>query len=994
MVVLVVSPGAAAMSGLARRFEGHAEPLDGEAAAVVWRGVPTVELAVRMAVALHADAPVGEGVRVGVLVVSGEDPHARVDAQSRAFRVARAIAELAPAGVTLISAPPETLPPFLRCAAYGRLHPDPTGAPVSISRVVEVTRAATPPRALVVGRDAELADFRRVVAKALGSGSGAVVHIRGEAGIGKTHLLRELRRIASEHGFAIHRTSHEEHAVERPRSAGAVLVRSLLEASGSGPETIASSVARAAAEGRIDEEHVPFVHDLLDVPMEVDERRLFEAMEPVVRQAGHAAMIEALVRTAARRGPLLVEVEDTHWASEESRRLLGAVASRTASSTLLLVMTSRPSGDPSDEAWLERAGGPPPLRWALDRLRAADAQAMAAAILSRRRAPWMLSTSRYVDADAVLQCVERSGGHPLLLEQLLLGREEGIETSAPAPIAALVAARLATLSPGDRRAVELAAACGTRFDVAVVSAALQREPWDVGAAVTAGLVTVEGRGHRFAHAMVRDAVYAGLADGERRRIHRALARIQAEPVPRAEHLERAGDPRAASARLEAARQEDAAGRPRLALSHIERGLATAQSDAVRGSLVELAGRIHTDGGRPEDALAAFEQAARLAGSPIDRCRALLGSVSALRLQSRIEDAEAPLSEAEALATEHAQDELIGLAAYYRGGLLFARGDVAGCTSQHERAVRHARIAGQPRTEALALSGLGDAYYAQSRIGKALEVIGRCVRLARSHGFGRIEVGNLYMVGALRALENDLAGGLRDCTEAARMATRVGNRRAEMLATLNVGICLTVQGETAAALEWIARAQRIAEQMETGVFIGTIGAFEARARILGGEREAGLERARKALERARDGGMRFFGGVALGAVARATRSAQERERALDEGEELLSRPCMPHNQFYFHEDAIEAWCSAGRWDRVERCATALDAVDAREPIGRCRLLATRARALAWRGRDPSDEAAAEAVRVALAEVTALGFRPLQPALERALGRSTPPSRGRT
>jgi hypothetical protein len=205
--------------------------------------------------------------------------------------------------------------------------------------------------------------------------------------------------------------------------------------------------------------------------------------------------------------------------------------------------------------------------------------------------------------------------------------------------------------------------------------------------------------------------------------------------------------------------------------------------------------------------------------------------------------------------------------------------------------------------------------------------------------------------------------------------------------------LTVQGETSAALEWIDRARRIAEQMEASVFLGTIWAFESRARIVGGDREAGLERARKALEQARTGGMRFFGGVALGAVARATESAEERERALDEGEELLSEPCMSHNYFYFLEDAIEAWSSIERWDRVERCGTALDAVDAEEPIGRCRLLAARARALVRLGRDPQDDAAAEAARAVLADVTAIGLRPLRTALEQALARRPQPSEGR-
>lgn len=982
----MVTPAVPMVAGLARRFAGHLERLDGEAATVVWRASTTVEPAVRMAVALHAEASV-EGARVGVAAVSDPADLAPAGAlRPTALHLAQILGMLAPRGVTLLSAPPQTIPSSVRCVVYGSLHPVPTGEPVSVSRVVDVALAPRRGRALVVGRETEMAEFRRLIAKVVSSGKGVIVHVRGEAGIGKSCLMGELRRVATEHGFAVYQTFHREHAVGRARSAVAMLLQSLLMASGSSPALVAAALDRAVAEGRLDAEHLPFARDLLDLPMGIEERRLFDAMESTTRHAGHAEVLRASIRGVAA-GPLLVEVEDVHWASEESRSLLGLVATRALDAPLVLVTSSRLADDPIDASWPRRVGGPSIVRWELDHLASSDAQAMAAAILSRRRMPWMLSTSRYVDSEAVLRCVERSGGHPLMLEQMLLGLEAGIDPRGPAPISALVTARLATLAPGDRRAIELASVYGARFDVATISAALQ-VPWEPGAAVTAGLVMLDGREHRFAHALVRDAIHAGLTDAVRRRFHRALARVLHEPGLRAEHLERAGDPGAAAAWLEAAREEDGAGRSGIAMSQIERGLAAAPDDAVRFSLLALAGRIHADRGRPMEALTSFEQALVVAPTPIDRCRALLGLVSALRLQSRQGDAEALLSEAEGLATAHGQEELVALAAYYRGCLLFARGDVDGCMTQHAEAVRHARAAGQPRTEALALSGLGDAYYARSRIGQALEVIRQCVELSRAHGFGRIEVANLYMVGALRALENDTEAGVHDCLEAVRMAARVGNRRAEMLAALNAGICLTVRGETTAALEWIAKANHIAEAMDTRGFLGVIYAFEARARILGGERELGLERAREALALARDGNMRFFGGLALGALARATDAVQERERALDEGEQVLSEPCMSHNYFYFYDDAIEVWCSLDRWDRLDRCAAALDAVDAAAPIGRCRVLAARARALARLGRDPQDEAARELGRVVLAEVIAANLRPLRAALDRALGHARP------
>jgi tetratricopeptide (TPR) repeat protein len=93
-----------------------------------------------------------------------------------------------------------------------------------------------------------------------------------------------------------------------------------------------------------------------------------------------------------------------------------------------------------------------------------------------------------------------------------------------------------------------------------------------------------------------------------------------------------------------------------------------------------------------------------------------------------------------------------------------------------------------------LSGLGDAYYSQGRMITALDYFQRCVALCRQHGFGRIEVGNRYMVAWNRVYRNELQGSLEDALGACEAAALVGHRRAEIVARLAAGRTLYEIGD--------------------------------------------------------------------------------------------------------------------------------------------------------------------------------------------------------
>src|SRR5207253_2762408 len=135
---------------------------------------------------------------------------------------------------------------------------------------------------------------------------------------------------------------------------------------------------------------------------------------------------------------LLIVVEDLHWSDPPTLTSLAAVAGAVPAGPALLVMTSRREGDPLDVAWRARCADTPLTAIDLGPLRKTEALAFA---------------SGFIDAShrQAIECVERAGGNPLFLEQLLHHAGEGAEHAVPPSIQSLILARMDRLPPLDRR---------------------------------------------------------------------------------------------------------------------------------------------------------------------------------------------------------------------------------------------------------------------------------------------------------------------------------------------------------------------------------------------------------------------------------------------------------------------------------------------------------------------------------------------------------------
>ncbi|HEU5076511.1 MAG TPA: BTAD domain-containing putative transcriptional regulator, partial [Polyangiaceae bacterium] len=537
-------------------------------------------------------------------------------------------------------------------------------------------------RTAFVGRARELAVLRATLASCQTSQLGQLVRIRGEAGIGKTRLLEELSALAERDGFRIHRAAALDFGRRNERDVVAQLTRSLL-------------LRRAAA---ADEANGPLSsrdHGLLLGLANLDEHPSSEAADKSVREARAERQRELWLELWQRelaQGPTLVALEDLHWAEEAAFDQLAALLNLAHSGPLLMVATSR----------REPAAESPRWRGAL----------RSCAVLSLDLGPFTGTESRQLaerlavtDAERVSAAVQRSGGHPLFLEQML--RAERPVHLTPS-IHMVVQTRVDQLAPREAAALRAAAVLGQKFEIGSLRELIDGStaaPGDVPteALLRSGLIRQASGKFMFSHAMIRDAVYETLPPAARRSLHAKAAEVvrHTDLALRAEHLERATDPAAGRAYLEAAEDADRRERVAEALKLAERGLALASDPELSFTLLETRVHLLQRLGQRDAAEQTARDALAVATTQTQAARAWVSLAECLRGTPRGAEALTALDAAES-ATRPDDHGALSHIHYLRGNVLFPQARVADCLSAHLRALKHAQQARSPRAAAGAL----------------------------------------------------------------------------------------------------------------------------------------------------------------------------------------------------------------------------------------------------------------------------------------------------
>jgi class 3 adenylate cyclase/tetratricopeptide (TPR) repeat protein len=906
------------------------------AAGAIHRAVSAVSTEIDIALSVHI------GIAAGTVMASstGSTLKAAYGVVGSPVNLAARLQARAAPGETLVSnSVRDAIENLFELEAIGEVAIKGLDAPARVWRVLSERCERHIGAVPLVGRRDEVKLLNSLLDGISESGHGRVVCVRGEAGIGKTRLMQVLAATARERGFSCHIALVLDFGAGQGRDATRALVASLLGLTPASPEperraASASAIERGFAVG----DDMVFLADLLDLPQLPEHRTLYDAMDNAARNRGKRRVAAGLVRTASATAPILLIVEDLHWAEPPTLENLAAIADTTSACPVIVAMTSRIEGDPLDDAWRGR------VRAGITTIDLGPLRPEEASEFGQRL--------RLANDTLLKRCIDRAEGNPLFLEQLLRHTEEGAQADeVPASVQSLVLARMDRLVPHDKSALQAAAVGGQRFSLDLVRALVRNPNFVPDTLLRQQMIRPDGAEFLFAHALVRDGVYSSLTHERRRALHRAAADWYADRdvVLRAEHLERASDPGAAGAYRTAALAQAVDYHYDRALLLAERGRAIARARADQFALDALRGEYLREAGRALESLDAFGQALTEAANALDKCRAYIGIAAANRILSRLEPALSALAEAQPLAQAEGLAIERGQIHYYRGNILFAQGDAERCLAEHQAALAAAEAADSPEWRARASSGIGDALYSSCRMRTALAAFQDCVAFCDAHGYGRVGLPNRLMIGHCMIYLQRVSEAAPLVAEARIMAVRAGNPHTEMFATQSLGVVLSQSGQTDEATKYLSAALDQARALGARRYESQLLSQLAEGALYQGRRSDSLQLSQDAVAISRDAGMGFTGPYALAVLARATDDPLMRAAALAEGESVLRKGSVGHNVVWYYRVAGDAQLEAENWVQAERCADQIHAITSAEPLPLVEFIAARIKALSAAGR---------------------------------------------
>jgi len=477
------------------------------------------------------------------------------------------------------------------------------------------TRVMQGRAAPLLERDAELSEIASAIAAAP-AGQGRVVLVEGAAGSGKSALVAAARTLAAEHGLRVQRATAGEH--EREYAFGCV--RQLFEPLLRGAAAPARATLLAGAAAPAEWVIAPAVEDA--------------SAAAAHAAAGFAALnaIYWLTSNLAATGPLLLAVDDVHWADDASIAALGHLGRRLGDLPIVLVLALRP----------EEPGAPAAL---LDGLRAIPGVAhVAPRPLSERAVAAIVRASAPEATDATCAaCHAASAGNPLYLHELLrslgAGADERLVAEASIPtLAARVGRRVAKVAEG---APALAVAMAVLGDGETLARAAPLAGLDGAAAarIARSLRDIEILSEEdpfaFVHPLVRRSVYDGLSMAERDAAHAAAARLLADDGAPAEAvaahlgaLRPAGSAAVVAGLRAAAGAAAARAAPEAAIRLLSRAVEEGAADPPRAALLLELGRAEVVVRDPA-CIAHLSEAAGLATDPAVRAAATSGLADVL-----------------------------------------------------------------------------------------------------------------------------------------------------------------------------------------------------------------------------------------------------------------------------------------------------------------------------------------------------------------------------
>ena len=514
------------------------------------------------------DFEVRVGINTGLVVVGevGSDLRVEYTAQGDAINVAARMEQTAQPGTVQVSADTHRrIAPLFDFEDLGPIEVKGKSEPIQVYRVLDLKAEPGSLRGIegldspLIARDKEMDTLRSLIG-ALRQGSGQIVSVMGDAGLGKSRLIAELHHsldsdgvLAAVDGPSIdgagsttamswHEARSLSYATSTPYGPFVSLFSEYfdLQTDDTDPEKyrkVTTRIGESLPE-RVGEV-APFIAMLLGISLTGEDQELVRYLQPPQVRDRTFAAVRSLVEGMATERPLVLVLEDLHWTDPTSLELTEQMMGLADTLPLMILAVFRPQREEPSWRFHEAAARDYPHRYTsieLEPLDESSSRALVANLLHVEDLPESVRSLILTKAEGnpfFVEEVIRS-----LLDAQLVVREGGhwhatraIEGLAvPDTLAGVINARMDRLDDESKRVAQTAAVIGREFDfdtLADVYGALETLDEALGNLESRELIReaspLPRRAYMYKHALTQEAAYASLLLRARRELHRRVA---------------------------------------------------------------------------------------------------------------------------------------------------------------------------------------------------------------------------------------------------------------------------------------------------------------------------------------------------------------------------------------------------------------------------------------------------------------------------------------
>jgi len=667
---------------------------------------------------------------------------------------------------------------------------------------VIVSRRAKELQAPLIGRDAEKDLLWRSLEN-LTAGKGGIVSLIGEAGVGKSRLLREMQLRSRDHGLELSWLEGDALEIGEPARYGhfRTLLRNAIGVNDQlgtceAAECLGFHLEKVVP-GRVGEIY-PYLGRVLGVLLDQDAAERLERLDGESLKWQTFRGVQEWVRALAQQLPLALVFDNLHWMDPTSVELLEQMLRLTERSPVLIVGVYRP--EPECSAWQ--------LREAALRRHEQSYTELWLHPLPQEATEQMV---RHLLTEHVPQAVldlawHKTEGNPLFVEEIvrsmmdqhvLVQRQNGVweltsgwaRANIPNTVHGILQSRVDRLNADARRVLQIAACIGRKFSYEllvavcnVVGAPMQHLDQCLETLEQAALIQREGESpggeYIFKYTLIRDIAHGNLLRGARSQIHTAIAQWY-----EANALQSPEPPYA------------------LLAYHYE------QTDNVKKHLHYLtqagyqAARVYAN----QEACTCFTKALALARHPEERFELLLACERVWELLGDRVQQRADLEELLQLANQSDDDHRRAIVYNRLAGLYAAQGDYPAALAVAETARDAARRAGVVHAEAESLQSIASTAWRQGRFEAALDAARTAIELAHQADDASLEATALTTLGIIHRSVGNVASAHECYQQALDLRRSIDEQRGEAVSLNQLGNLFYDQGDYRAAREHCQQA---------------------------------------------------------------------------------------------------------------------------------------------------------------------------------------------